>query len=122
MKMKDGGIIMHNEHNHTHEHDHSHEHSHHHTHSHDHGHSHEDDHAHEHKDELVADNLTKEEKTLKLLLSHWIDHNKSHEKSFEEWVEKSKQMDRTETSDFIQKAIEFMGKADEMLLEAQKHM
>jgi ABC-type Zn2+ transport system, periplasmic component/surface adhesin len=122
------------EHCHNHEHDgkeHAHEHSHVHAHEHEHchdeshTHSHGDGHGHKHecKCESVAnDNLSKEEKTLKLLLSHWVEHNKAHEEGFKDWVEKSKQMGRAETSDSIKKAIEFMEKADEMLLEAQKHI
>lgn len=112
------------EHTHMHEHDHGHNHDGGNTHGHSHEeyHCHDDNHNHEHKCESVVDSLTKEEKTLKLLLSHWIDHNKSHEQGFEEWVEKSKQMGKLGTADFIHKAIEFMKKADEMLLEAQNHM
>jgi len=118
------------EHCHNHEHDgkehahgHSHVHAHEHEHCHDesHTHSHEDDHGHKHES-VANDNLSKEEKTLKLLLNHWVEHNKSHEEGFKDWVEKSKQMGRAETSDAIKKAIEFMEKADEMLLEAQKHI
>ncbi|MBV7274964.1 zinc transporter [Clostridium sp. PL3] len=121
------------EHNHSHdgeEHEHEHSHYHNHEHSHDHSGSHEhhyddhhDHHDHEHGCEVAAgENLTKEEKTLKILLHHWVDHNKSHEESFKEWVEKSKLMNKIEVSTHIQKAIEFMEKADEMLLEAQKHI
>ena len=139
------------EHKHTHEHDHEHEHSHNHNHTmterntfmntvlmsmlheHDHehahngshSHSHGEDHGHKHEckcESVENDNLSKEEKTLKLLLNHWVEHNKSHEEGFKDWVEKSKQMGRSETSDFIKKAIELMEKADEMLLEAQKHI
>lgn len=116
---------------HTHGHSHVHSHDHEHKHSHDHDHSGDHDHKHSnccgqgHNHECgaaVADNLTKEEKTLKVLLHHWVDHNKSHEESFKEWVEKARTMDRTETSTYIAKAIEYMEKADEMLLEAQKHI
>lgn len=122
------------EHCHNHEHDgkeHAHEHSHVHAHEHEHchdeshTHSHGDGHGHKHEcrcESVANDNLSKEEKTLKLLLNHWVEHNKSHEEGFKDWVEKSKQMGRSETSDAIKKAIEFMEKADEMLLEAQKHI
>ena len=51
-----------------------------------------------------------------------MDHNKSHEESFIEWVEKSKAMNKMETSKYIEKAVEYMKKADEMLIEAKKHM
>lgn len=132
------------DHNHIHEHNHEHEHCHNHNHDHDgkehaheHTHIHDHDHQHQHCHEHAHDgshthsheceatgneSLSKEEKTLKLLLNHWVEHNKSHEEGFKDWVEKSKQMGRVETSDSIKKAIEFMEKADEMLLEAQKHM
>lgn len=102
-----------NEQYHTHEHTHTHQHSH--AHQHEHNHTHD----YESGDEC---NLNKEEKTLKILLAHWVEHNKSHETGFKEWVEKSKTIGKIETSEFIQKAVEFMEKADEMLVEAQKHM
>lgn len=123
-----------------HHHDHGcgcgHDHGHTHTHAHSHGddcgcghehtheHSHEDgcgcghDHGHDH--DTVVEN--KDEKTLNILLVHWVNHNQSHEESFQEWVEKAKAMGKTETADCIQKAIEYMNKANEMLVEAKKHM
>lgn len=66
--------------------------------------------------------LNKEEKTLKILLDHWVEHNKSHEEGFKDWIEKSKLMGKVETAEFIQKAVAAMGKADEMLMEAKKNM
>jgi len=113
-------------HEHTHIHAHDHEHCHEHAHDGSHTHSHGDGHGHKHEcgceTAVGNDSLSKEEKTLKLLLNHWVDHNKSHEEGFKDWVEKSKQMGKIETSDSIRKAIEFMEKADEMLIEAQKHI
>lgn len=104
--------------NHNHSYCHSHgEHSHSHG---EHGHTHE--HTHNHDDSNSSGELNKEEKILKVLLSHWIEHNKAHEEGFKEWVEKSKSMGRNETSSFIQKAVEFMEKADEMLIEAEKNI
>lgn len=114
-------------HEHAHEHfdeEHTHEHCHEHTHEHCHEHSHGDDHCHEHTHdhgECCCDGnstLDKEEKTLKILLSHWIDHNKSHEEGFREWVEKSKKMGKAETAKYIEEAIKYMEKANEMLKEA----
>lgn len=112
---------------HTHEHSHgegghTHEHTHTHTHEHEHGHG-CCGHSHDHEISVDCDsNLSKEEKTLKVLLDHWVEHNKSHEAGFKEWVEKAKSMGKIETSECIQKAIEFMEKADEMLMEAKKTM
>lgn len=113
---------------HDHEHTHTHAHSHGDDcgcgHEHTHAHSHEDgcgcghDHGHDH--DTVVEN--KDEKTLNILLVHWVNHNQSHEESFQEWVEKAKAMGKTETADCIQKAIEYMNKANEMLMEAKKNM
>ena len=33
----------------------------------------------------------KDEKTLNILLVHWVNHNESHEEGFREWVEKAKE-------------------------------
>ena len=113
---------------HDHEHTHTHAHSHGDDcgcgHEHTHAHSHEagcgcgHDHGHDH--DTVVEN--KDEKTLNILLVHWVNHNQSHEEGFQEWVEKAKAMGKTETADCIQKAIEYMNKANEMLVEAKKHM
>lgn len=100
-----------------------------HEHSHD-GDNHPHEHVHgghNHTHEVSADcdcklNLNKEQETLKVLLEHWVEHNESHEKGFKEWVEKAKLMGKVQTAEFIQKAIDFMEKADEMLIEAKKNM
>lgn len=137
---------------HDHGHSHGHEAAHTHSHGddcgcgHDHGHSHEeehayahgddcgcghdhDDHGHSHGDDCGCgghDHATvvenKDEKTLNILLVHWVNHNQSHEESFQEWVEKAKAMGKTETATCIEKAIEYMNKANEMLMEAKKSM
>ena len=137
---------------HDHGHSHGHEAAHTHSHGddcgcgHDHGHSHEEEHAHTHGDDCGCghdhddhghshgddcgcgghDHATvvenKDEKTLNILLVHWVNHNQSHEESFQEWVEKAKAMGKTETATCIEKAIEYMNKANEMLMEAKKSM
>lgn len=137
------GVEHKHEHCHSHVHEHNHEHCHNHEHTcgegHEHAHSdkdhihdhhHEDlhrhNHNHEHSHEISSDTencgQSKDERTLKILLDHWIDHNKSHEDGFREWVEKAKSMEKPETADFIQRAIEAMQQADKMLEEAKKHM
>ena len=63
-----------------------------------------------------------DEKTLNILLVHWVNHNQSHEEGFREWVEKAKEMGKDETAQYIEKAIEYMQKANDMLTEAKKHM
>lgn len=114
-----------NNHSHEHEHNHSHEHSHDHCHCHDHDHSHEHDHCHCNEDgghHLEDSDLSKDEKTLGVLLVHWINHNKTHQEGFLEWVEKANNMDKPEVANSIKKAVEFMDKANEMLIEAKKYM
>ena len=116
------------DHGHSHEEEHAHAHGDdcgcghdHDDHGHDHGHSHGDDcgcGGHDHA--TVVEN--KDEKTLNILLVHWVNHNQSHEEGFQEWVEKAKAMGKTETAQCIEKAIEYMNKANEMLVEAKKNM
>lgn len=93
---------------------------HHHGHDHDHDHHHEHSHAHAHSHGDSAE--SKDEKTLKILLVHWVNHNESHEEGFIEWVEKARAIGKEETANNIEKAIEYIRKANEMLLEAKKNM
>ncbi len=93
------------------------------------GHHHEHDHVHDecgcggnchsHEEE---EEVSKDEKTLNILLVHWVNHNQSHEEGFREWVNKAKEMGKEETAEYIEKAIECMQQANEMLLEAKKNM
>ena len=84
-----------------------------------HGHDHDHEHI-EHSGAAVAEN--KDEKTLNILLVHWVNHNESHEEGFREWVDKARAIGKNDTADNIEKAIEYMNKANEMLIEAKKHM
>ena len=115
---------MNNEHEcHHHHDDTTHTHEHYHdgiAHTHEHTHVHDDDHHHTH--EMLNGDKNKEEKTLKILLGHWIEHNKSHEEGFSEWVDKAKNMGKVETSQFIEKAVRFMEQADDMLQKAGEHL
>lgn len=84
-----------------------------------HGHDHE--HCHSHcSGGSVAEN--KDEKTLNILLVHWVNHNESHEEGFREWVDKARDMGKEETANNIEEAIKYLRKANEMLLEAKKNM
>lgn len=89
---------------------------------HHHGHDHDHDHSHEHSHTRGSVVENKDEKTLKILLLHWINHNETHEEGFREWVEKAREIGKEETANHIEKAIEYMQKANEMLIEAKKHM
>lgn len=90
-------------------------------HEHEHTHTHEHEHTHEHNHDLTLEE-NKDERTLQILLDHWVDHNKSHEESFLEWVLKAKTLGKENTAQCIEKAIEYMKMADNMLVEAKKHM
>lgn len=92
----------------------------HHGHDHDNEHHHDHEHVHTHSHGDSIEN--KDEKTLNILLVHWVNHNESHEEGFREWVEKARAIGKDETADNIEKAIEYMKKANEMLIEAKKHM
>ena len=85
---------------------------------HHHGHDHIHESNHSHGDTIE----NKDEKTLKILLVHWVNHNESHEEGFREWVDKARNMGKDETANSIEKAIEYLQKANEMLIEAKKHM
>lgn len=91
------------------------------SHKHEHSHCHGHDHIHE-EATLCGEGMSKDEKTLRVLLVHWIKHNESHGKDFEEWIKKAKEIDKKETAKFIEKAVEYMEKANEMLMEAKKNM
>lgn len=43
-------------------------------------------------------------------------------KDLGEWVDKARNMGKDETANNIEKAIEYLQKANEMLIEAKKHM
>ncbi|CEP82136.1 hypothetical protein QJR30_15540 [Paraclostridium sordellii] len=86
-----------------------------------HGHDHEHDQYHCHcSGGAVAEN--KDEKTLNILLVHWVNHNESHEEGFREWIDKARDMGKEETANNIEEAIKYLRKANEMLLEAKKNM
>jgi len=84
-----------------------------------HGHDHDHEHI-EHSGAAVAQN--KDEKTLNILLVHWVNHNESHEEGFREWAEKAREMGKEETAKNIEQAIDYLKKSNEMLLEAKKNM
>ena len=92
----------------------------HHGHDHNNEHNHESNHESNHSHGDTLEN--KDEKTLNILLVHWVNHNESHEEGFREWVEKARAIGKEETANSIEKAIEYMQKANEMLKEAKKYM
>ena len=79
-------------------------------------------HDHEHSHYHGSSQENKDEKTLNILLVHWVNHNESHEEGFREWVDKAREMGKEETAVNIEKAIECLKQVNENLLEAKRHM
>ena len=83
-------------------------------------------HTHGYESEILEtinnDKEDKDEKMLNILLVHWINHNKSHVEGYREWIDKAKEMDKTETSKYIEKAIEAMDEVRELFIKAKQHL
>jgi hypothetical protein len=63
---------------------------------------------------MVEDERTK----LKILLDHWIEHNKEHGEEFSQWAEKAKGFGEAKVHDDILEATQQMNRANEFLLKA----
>jgi len=61
-----------------------------------------------------------EREKLKILLNHWIEHNKEHSQEFREWAEKAKGFGEAETCDDILEAAQDMDKASEALFRPSR--
>ncbi|PIX21414.1 MAG: hypothetical protein COZ69_14950 [Deltaproteobacteria bacterium CG_4_8_14_3_um_filter_45_9] len=59
-----------------------------------------------------------EREKIKILLNHWIEHNKEHSQEFREWAEKAKGLGEAETCDDILEAAQDMDKSNGPLLRA----
>jgi len=57
-------------------------------------------------------------KKLRILLSHWIEHNRGHAEEFRRWAEKAKKLGQTAVYDDMMQAAQQMNKANEFLLAA----
>ena len=49
---------------------------------------------------------------LQVLLTHWLQHNKSHGSDYLKWAEVARQGGYTPTAEFIEQAVDFLKKAD----------
>jgi len=58
---------------------------------------------------------------LKVLLAHWIKHNRSHEEGFREWVKKAQVQGLSEVAKEIKKAADLLLQVEECLVEAQRN-
>ena len=59
---------------------------------------------------------------LKILLEHWIEHNKEHGEEFREWVEKARALGETVVQEDMLDAAQNMDKASESLLKALQEL
>jgi nickel/cobalt exporter len=59
---------------------------------------------------------------LKILLSHWIEHNKEHAEEFTEWALKAKSVGKGEVHDHMMKAVQQMNGANKSLLAALERL
>ena len=67
---------------------------------------------------MAKDDQTK----LKILLSHWIEHNKEHSQEFTEWALKAKSNGKGEVHDHMMKAVQQMNGANKSLLAALERL
>jgi TATA-binding protein-associated factor Taf7 len=59
---------------------------------------------------------------LRILLNHWVQHNKEHSQEFREWAEKVKGLREAEIRDDMLEAAQEMDKANEPLLRALRRL
>lgn len=55
---------------------------------------------------------------LRILLSHWVEHNEEHAREFAEWARKANAGGRTPVHDHMMKAVKQMREANLSLLAA----
>lgn len=59
---------------------------------------------------------------LKILLDHWIEHNKEHGDEFREWAQKAKDFGEAVVQEDMLDAAQYMDKASESLLRALEEL
>jgi hypothetical protein len=59
---------------------------------------------------------------LKILLGHWIEHNREHSQEFGEWADKAKALGEVEAGEKLLQASQEMNKASEFLSQALKRL
>ena len=81
-------------------------------------HHHNNDHHHHHSHDQNSE-MSMEEKLAKLL-SHWLQHNEEHAKSYEQWAQRAASHGFTEVGALIEKAAEKTRAVDEDFKAALK--
>jgi hypothetical protein len=59
-----------------------------------------------------------EREKIKILINHWIEHNKEHSQEFKEWAEKAKGLGEAEVCDDLLEAAQVVDQANVPLLRA----
>ena len=59
---------------------------------------------------------------LKILLDHWVKHNREHSREFSEWAEKAREMGEAGVGEDILQAAQEMDKAGEFLSQARRSL
>ena len=59
---------------------------------------------------------------LKILLDHWIEHNKEHGEEFREWAEKAREVGKVVVHEDMLRAAGHMDKASESLRKALEEL
>lgn len=57
---------------------------------------------------------------LKVLLTHWIEHNSEHAQEFTKWADKAKGLKSPAVNVDIMKAVQHINQANEFLLKASE--
>lgn len=65
--------------------------------------------------------MQSELEALKVLLTHWIKHNRSHEEGFREWEEKAKEYNLPDVAEQIGKAANLLLEVENCLVQAQRN-
>ena len=63
-----------------------------------------------------------EKRKLKILLNHWMEHNREHAQEFGDWAKKAKSFGQATVHDNIMQAAQQMNKVNEFLLEALERL
>ena len=59
---------------------------------------------------------------LRILLNHWIEHNKEHGEEFREWAEKAQALGEATVREDMLGAAQYMDKASESLMKALEEL
>ena len=65
---------------------------------------------------------SEERDKLKVILSHWVKHNRGHSREFNEWAVKAKAMVEAEASEEILQAASAMDESSDCLIRALKRL